>query len=126
MDWPAFYRTLLSTARIPAVANWEFRASHGYIRDLHVDLAEAVAQFRAKVSKPTLLTICADVVTIPKGYQLTLESQALVIAARRIEFESNNSWIYVDLRKSPRASLKIFAKEIGKSQSALPVYILDP
>ena len=124
-NWAEFYRTLLSTARIPAVSSWEFTRSHGVIRDLHVDLAEALDQFRKKVPQPAMLTICADVVTLPKDFRPTIEKLSLVIAARRIEFASN-SRIDLDLRKTPRAGLKLFASEIVKLTSRLPVTVLDP
>jgi hypothetical protein len=126
MDWPAFYRTLLSTAKLPAPSSWDFRQSHAYIRDLHVDLADAVAQFRAKVPKPTLLSICADVVTLPENFKLTVASLGLVIAARRIEFGAQSS-IVVDMTKSPRASLKLFALEVSKPSYVykLPIKVID-
>lgn len=91
-------------------------ASQWTVRDLVLDLDADLARPLAQAAvKPTVVTLHADVVRIPKDVRLVLNGMALVIAARRIEL-AEPSFVRLDYRKSSSARLLVCAQEIAGAE----------
>ena len=117
IEWKNFYAQLELKGHVPFAEGESIDANHAVFRAMYLDLAEVKATVFAGGAPPPLVTIYADVLSIPAGTVWSLDGSALVIVARLV-LAGDASVVALDFRRSTGTSFIFFANEV---QGALQV-----
>ena len=112
IEWSAFYAEIEKKGNVPNASYAIIDANKAVFRGMYFNLADIKAAISdAKVS-PALVTIYADVLFIPANIIWVLNTQGLIIYARRIEVEDAAS-ITLDYQKNTNSKLILFGSEMS-------------
>lgn len=112
IEWSAFYAEIEKKGNVPNASYAIIDANKAVFRGMYFNLADIKASISdAKVS-PALVTIYADVLFIPANIIWVLNTQGLIIYARRIEVEDAAS-ITLDYQKNTNSKLILFGSEMS-------------
>ncbi|RUT06464.1 hypothetical protein DSM106972_027210 [Dulcicalothrix desertica PCC 7102] len=110
-EWASLYQGSDKRFQIPGSSEMVIDPQP-IIRQMYVNLAQVIADLKAKNITWIALTIYADVVEIPSNYCLLLEESSISIIARRIEVIGNAEIVLMFPDKEV-ASLVIYTNEVG-------------
>lgn len=109
-NWPAYYRALEREAHIPDACAETIDGNHACFRAMALDLGEIKTRLTQSGFDPPLVTVYADVLTIPDGLNWLLAGAVLQIIARRVQVGAAAEFA-LDFRTNQTAALVVFANE---------------
>ncbi|MEA5514723.1 hypothetical protein [Nodularia sp. UHCC 0506] len=112
-QWASLYQDLEDHFHIPGITEI-ITEPQPVMRQMFVNLPQAIVDIKAKNIDWKVLTIYADVVKIPQDYRLQLEGNSIIIIARRIEV-IDKAEIVLKFPDKQAASLVIYTNEVGGS-----------
>jgi hypothetical protein len=116
MDWPGFYAAINRTAPIPVQTVATYQAVT-IVADTLVILEDVLAKCAAMTTKPTLISVYADVLQIQRSFTPAMEHGGLVLCARRIEV-ADGAEMMLNVSSKPTGKVVIFCNEVqGKLQA---------
>jgi hypothetical protein len=126
-DWSVFYADLQQKGNVPDASCADINQNNAVFSSMFLDLSVIKNTIRLSGYNPLMTVIYADVLVIPNLTNWLLNSQGLVIFARRIEV-AGSATILLDFRESTTAQVIIFADEfVGElSVNAIKKDVLQP
>ncbi len=110
-DWKQFYIDLQNKGKVPNAATMDISANTAIFRDNYLNLSEVKENIRKSGKTPIMTTLYTDVLEIPEHTNWLLQSQALIVYARRVEVKGKSS-ILLDMSQSKTAQVIFFAREM--------------
>jgi hypothetical protein len=111
-DWAEFYQGWQARANVPDPSVTVIDASHAVFQAMYLDLAVIKQQLINSGFNPPLVTVLADVLVVPADTSFSLDSEVLLIAARRLQTESEFR-VNLDYRTSATAGLVLYCAELA-------------
>ncbi|GAB3829212.1 hypothetical protein [Hymenobacter jeollabukensis] len=109
-DWAALYNGLEVQARVPHATDAGISAVNATFRAMYLNLQDVRSQLDAAGVTPPVVTLYADVLTVPDHFTWVLNGAALVVQARRVEVGAQAA-VVLDFRQTSTASFVFFAAE---------------
>ncbi|GAB2962176.1 hypothetical protein GCM10027048_33230 [Hymenobacter coalescens] len=124
-DWAALYTTLEVQGRVPHATDARITPASATFRGMYLDLQAVQSQLSAAGPVPPVVTLYADVLTVPDHFTWVLNGTALVVQARRVEAGAQAA-VVLDYRQSRTASLVLFMAESSGTWTAQAVTAGQP
>jgi hypothetical protein len=118
--YSALYSQLQSDANIPNASVEIIEQSRAVFQGMFLDLAVIKQKITDSGINPPVVTIYADVLSIPDNLKWSLDGEGLVVDARRLEVGASVQ-IFLDYRKSESARFVLFSSEIVGTLNVLAV-----
>jgi len=116
-DWPALFDAVAARGGVLSASGRTIGPDEAAFRGMFLDIGEIREALQADGLAPAVVTVCADVLNLPDGFDWTFRRTALVIIARRIQ-SSGYASFNLDYRSDATASLTVFAEEVdGRFQA---------
>jgi hypothetical protein len=116
-DWPALFDAAEKHGGISEASSQAIGPADAVFQAMYLDLDAIQEALLAADREPAVVTVYADVLNIPPGFDWTLRQTALLIVARRIQ-SPGYATIGLDYRDGGAASLTVFADEVdGRFQA---------
>lgn len=110
IDWAEFYRGWQARGAVPDSTSTVIDRNHAVFQAMYLDLAEVRLTLLASGFDPPLVTLVADVLTVPTGTGWTT-SGVLQVRARRVQSESGLR-VNLDLTHAGTGGLLLYCTEL--------------
>jgi hypothetical protein len=120
IDWPHLFQQIETAGHVPAASSQVLDGNHAVFRAMYVDLSTVAATVLQSGLNPPLVTIYADVLNIPDGFDYLVQSSALMVLARRVQAGAA-ARVHVDYRTDASGTLVLFFNELAGSLSIVAV-----
>ena len=118
--YSSLYSQLQTDANIPNASVEIIDQNHAVFQAMYLDLGVLKQKIADSGLSPAVVTVYADVLSVPDDLKWSLGGAALVVNARRLEVGSSVQ-IFLDFRKSQSARFVLFSTEIIGTLSVLAV-----